>query len=372
MVIGKRTTQAGKQHEEQSIQEALLPCLLENVCDAPATEIRSEMDKQNIVVTYSPTTEEKALLLEVLGSLATLTFLNEIQSAQREQVLERADVLLSWNFPREILPHEYPRLQHVTLIQLVTAGADHMPFAELPSHIIVASNPGAYATPMAEHILAMTLALAKRLLIEYQKLRNGEFDDHTLNRSLSGTTAGILGFGGTGRATARLMRAFGMHIYALNQSGKSIEPTDFIGTLQDLERVLRASDVVVISLPLTRATKVLIGKKELAWMKPDAILVNTARGAIVDEEALYTHLKSHPTFMAGIDTWWREPLRGGTFRMDYPFLELPNMLGSLHNSALDSHVILVAARQAAENVTHFLTGERVTGIVRREDYLEQA
>src|SRR5438094_787063 len=135
------------------------------------------MDKQNIVVTYSPTTEEKGLLLEVLGSLATLTFLNEIQSAQREQVLERADVLLSWNFPREILPHEYPRLQHVTLIQLVTAGADHMPFAELPSHIIVASNPGAYATPMAEHILAMTLALAKRLLIEHQKLRNGEFEE---------------------------------------------------------------------------------------------------------------------------------------------------------------------------------------------------
>jgi len=329
------------------------------------------MDKQNIVVTYNASPEQKALLLEVLGSLATLTFLNEIQSAQREQTLERADVLLSWNFPREILPHEYPRLQHVKFIQLISAGADHMPFAELPSHIIVASNPGAYATPMAEHVMAMTLALAKRLLIEHQKLRNGEFDQLTPNRMLSGTTAGILGFGGIGRATARLMRAFGMHIYALNQSGTSTEPADFIGTLQDLEHVLRACDVVVISLPLTRTTKGLIGKKELAWMKPDAILVNTARGAIIDEEALYTHLKSHPTFMAGIDTWWIEPLRGGPFRMDYPFLELPNVLGSPHNSALDSHVILVAARQAAENVKHFLEGERVTGIVRREDYLEQ-
>src|SRR3989440_5641322 len=315
------------------------------------------MDKQNIVVTYSPTTEEKGLLLEVLGSLATLTFLNEIQSAQREQVLERADVLLSWNFPREILPHEYPRLQHVTLIQLVTAGADHMPFAELPSHIIVASNPGAYATPMAEHILAMTLALAKRLLIEHQKLRNGEFDDHTLNRSLSGTAAGILGFGGTGRATARLMRAFGMHIYALNQSGKSTEPTEFIGTLHDLEHVLRSCNVVVLALPLTRSTQGLIGKNELAWMKPDAILVNSARGAIIDEEALYIHAKNHPTFMVGIDTWWEEPVRGGTFRMGYPFLELPNVLGSPHNSALDAQVISVAARQAAENIRRFLKGE---------------
>src|SRR5437588_3238467 len=327
------------------------------------------MDKQNVIVTYNVSPEQKVLLLEILGSLATLTFLNEVPSSQRERALEHADVLLSWNFPREILPHEYPRLQHVKFIQLISAGADHMPFAELPSHIIVASNPGAYATPMAEHVMAMTLALAKRLLIEHQKLRNGEFDQFTPNRMLSGTTAGILGFGGIGRATARLMRAFGMRIYALNQSGKSAEPAEFIGTLHDLEHVLRASDVVVISLPLTRTTRGLIGKDELAWMKPDAILVNVARGAILDEEALYTHLKSHPTFMAGIDAWWTEPFLHGTFRMDYPFLDLPNVLGSPHNSAVVSNVILDATRQAAENVKRFLRGEKVLGIARREDYL---
>src|SRR5437764_15133711 len=244
-----------------------------------------------------------------------LTFLDEIPSAQREQTFERADVLLSWNFPREILPHEYPRLQHVKFIQLISAGADHMPFAELPSHIIVASNPGGYATPMAEQVIAMTLALAKRLLIEHQKLRNGEFDQFTPNRMLSGTTAGILGFGGIGRATARLMRAFGMHIYALNQSGTSPEPTDFMGTLQDLAHVLWESDVVVISLPRTKATRGLIGEEELAWMKPNAILVNVARGAIIDEEALYHHVKSHPSFLAGIDAWWTEPFLHGSFRM---------------------------------------------------------
>ena len=327
------------------------------------------MDKQNIVVTYNPTSEEKALFLEMLGGAASLTFLTEIPPAQREQSLENATALLSWNFPREILPQEYSKLQHVTLIQLITAGADYMPFADLPTHMSIASNAGAYAIPMAEHNLAMTLALAKRLLIEHQKLRNGIFDDTTLNRSLYGATAGIIGFGGTGRATARLMRAFGMHIYALNQSGKSAEPTEFIGTLHDLEHVLRSCDVVVLSLPLTRATQGLIGKNELAWMKPDAILVNSARGAIIDEEALYIHAKNHPTFMVGIDTWWEEPLRGGTFRMGYPFLELPNVLGSPHNSAIVANVLVDAARQAAENVKHFLRGEQVKGIVRREDYL---
>src|SRR5256884_8499220 len=327
------------------------------------------MDKQNIIVTYNASPEQKALLLEVLGSLATLTFLNEIQSAQREQTLERADVLLSWNFPREILPHEYPSLQHVKFIQLLSAGADHMPFADLPSHIIVASNPGAYAAPMAEHVMAMTLALAKRLLIEDQKLRNGEFDQFTPNRLLAGMTAGILGFGGIGRATARLMRAFGMRIFAINSSGTSPEPTDFLGTLHDLEHVLRQSDVVVISLPLTRATRGLIGKQQLAWMKPDAILVNVARGAIIGEEALYTHVNSHPNFLVGIDAWWTEPFLHGTFRMEYPFLDLPNVLGSPHNSAVVPHVLVDAARQAAENVQRFLRGEKVTGIARREDYL---
>jgi phosphoglycerate dehydrogenase-like enzyme len=275
----------------------------------------------------------------VLGSAASLTFLDEIAPSQRNEILERAHILLAWNFPREISPQDYPHLRQVRFIQLLSAGADHMPFAALPAPMLVASYPGAYATPMAEHVLAMTLALAKHLLVEQQKLRHGEFDQFTPNRLLTGMTAGILGFGGIGRATARLMRAFGMRIYAINTSGVSSEPTDFLGTLHDLEHVLRQSDVVVVVLPLTKATRGLIGKNELAWMKPDAILVNVARGAILDEEALYTHAKSHPNFLVGIDAWWTEPFLHGTFHMEYPFLDPPNVLGSPHNSAVVANVL---------------------------------
>ena len=327
------------------------------------------MNKQNIVVTFDAPPEQKALLLEALGSEASLTFFKELPSAQREQALQEANVLLAWNLPREIPPNAFPLLQQVSFIQLVSAGVDHMPFADLPPHILVASNPGAYAAPMAEHVMAMTLALAKRLLVEDQKLRNGEFDQFITNRALAGTTAGILGFGGIGRATARLMRAFGMRIYAINHSGTSTEPVDFLGTLHDLERVLRQSDVVVISLPLTKATRGLIGEEELEWMKPDAILVNVARGAIIDEEALYNHVKNHPSFLVGIDAWWTEPFMHGSFRMEHPFLELPNVLGSPHNSGVVPHVLVDATRQAAENVKHFLKGEKVMGIAHREDYL---
>ena len=216
--------------------------------------------------------------------------------------------------------------------------------------------------------MAMTLALAKRLVIEHQKLQHGEFDQFTPNRSLAGMTVGILGFGGIGRATARLMRAFDTRIYAINHSGVSTEPTDFLGTLDDLEHVLRASDIVVVSLPLTQATRGLIGQRELDWMKSDAILINVARGAILDEAALYDHVKSHERFLLGIDVWWAEPFLHGQFRTEYPFLDLPNVLGSPHNSGIVPSIGEHAARQAAENVLRFLKGEQVAGIVRPEDY----
>ncbi len=327
------------------------------------------MDKPNIVVTYKASPQQQALLLEVLGGVASLTFLAELAPGQREQALEEATILLSWNFPQEIQPQDYSRLRRVLLIQLLSAGADHMPFADLSPRILIASNPGAYAAPMAEHVLAMTLALAKHLHVQQQKLKEGEFDQFTPNRMLSGKTAGILGYGGIGRATARLMRAFGMRIYAINTSGTSSELVDFLGTLRDLERVLRESDVVVICLPLTRTTRGLIGRRELALMKPDAILVNVARGALLDEEALYTHVKSHPSFLLGIDAWWTEPFLHGHFHMEYPFLELPNVLGSPHNSGVVPGVLVGGTRQAAENVKRFLKGEQVVGIARREDYL---
>src|SRR5689334_15467163 len=129
------------------------------------------MDKPNIVVTFQPIQGQRAFLTELLETSATLTFLTELEPGQREQALEEATILLSWNFPREIQPQEYALLRRVLFIQLLSAGADHMPFIDLPQRIVVASNPGAYAAPMAEHVMAMTLALAKHLFVQQYKLK---------------------------------------------------------------------------------------------------------------------------------------------------------------------------------------------------------
>ena len=132
---------------------------------------------------------------------------------------------------------------------------------------------------------------------------------------------------------------------------------DWIGTTAALADLLRASDVLVLSLPLTPQSKGLIGARELALMKPDAILINLARGEIVDEAALYAHLKVTPAFTACIDAWWIEPVRQGHFRMDRPFLELANVIGSPHNSASVKGWRFTALRRATENARRACAGE---------------
>lgn len=306
-------------------------------------------------------------LAQLLGPVAEVRSLHGVEGEERRRALADADVLLCWNWRREISVDDTEQLQ-VRFVQLVSAGADHLPFEQMPAGATVASNVGAYAEPMAEHVLAMALALRKQLPQHHRELSQGTWNQ-SLTRWVSGSVCGILGFGGIGQATARRMRALGARIFAVNTTGRSAEPAEFLGTLADLDTVLGASDIVVVSLPLTRHTEGLIGRRELESMKADAVLVNVARGAVVDQGALYEHLRSHPEFSAAIDAWWTEPSHSGEFRVDYPFFDLPNVLGSPHNSGLVPGVIEEAIARAAANIRRFLSGEPVTGVVHAEEYV---
>ncbi len=327
------------------------------------------MTQQNIIITYSMSEAQRAMLKEALGHEAKPVFLVDQPSGLREQSLVEANALLSWNLPRELGPSEFALLKNAKLIQLISAGVDHVPFNALPPDVEVAGNVGAYAESVAEHALAMTLALVKNLVTEHQQLARGKFNQFAAGRMLRGSICGILGYGGIGRATARLMRGLGVRIYGVNTDGKAEEPLDFVGTLDDLQQVLALSDIVVIALPLTGKTRGLIGKRELGWMKRDAVLINVARGDIIDEGALYEHLAKHPDFKAGIDAWWVEPFRFGEFRTTYPLLALPNVVGSPHNSAMAHGAGEEALKKAAENIKRFLKGEPLLGVARREDYI---
>jgi glycerate dehydrogenase len=233
--------------------------------------------------------------------------------------IEKARAVISWNPAKEFSPEELESLGRDRLLQLLVAGADNVPFRSLCGVGIIASNAGAFAEPMAEHIPGMVLALAKRLWLNNARLKAGEFDQHTRNKRMKGLSCGVLGFGGIGRAASRLLRGVGLKIFAINTSGMTEEPVDFIGTLDHLEFLLRKSDVLLVSIPLTVRTKGFIGRRELEMMKPDAILINAARGALIEEKALYEHLLRNPDFSVGIDTWWIEPAMDGEFRVNFPF-----------------------------------------------------
>ena len=230
-------------------------------------------------------------------------------------------------------------------------------FGSLPPDVPIATNAGAYAEGMAEHALAMTLAAAKRLFVEHAALQAGVFNQFRRNRVLRGAVCGILGFGGIGQATARMMRGLGMRIHAMNRSGRTADDVDWIGTQDDLPALLRAADVLIVSAPLTRRTLGLIGAAELALMKPDAILVNLARGELIAEAALFAHLQTHPDFFACIDAWWIEPVRHGVFRVDHPFLTLPNVIGSPHNSGSVPGNMDTALHRALDNILRVVNGE---------------
>jgi phosphoglycerate dehydrogenase-like enzyme len=210
----------------------------------------------------------------------------------RAEALRNAGVLLTFNTSKELRSGEAALLAGARLIQFMIGGVDFIPLGEVP----VATNGGGYAESMAEHALAMALAAATRLILEHENLKLGQFNQFTQNRMLAGGVCGIFGFGGIGAATGRLMHGIGMRVHAINRHGRTNERVDWIGTPERLNELLEAADVLVISAPLTRATRGLIGAAELHRMKDDAILVNLARGEIVQERPLYDHLVKNPRF----------------------------------------------------------------------------
>src|SRR5215469_14759945 len=322
-----------------------------------------------VAVSYPVDQEYMQVNSEVLGDDAEVVNTYELDGAGRARALRDADALLAWDLADEIPAGALEGAPRLRFAQLLSAGVDAVNFTALPERLTVACNAGAYAGAMSEHVLAMTLSLAKHLPQRHAALAAGRYDKWMPSLVLDGAVCAILGFGGVGTATARLMRAFGARIYAVNRTGVTSESVEFVGTLADLDEVLAAADVLVISLPLTLATRGLLGQRELALMKPAAILVNVARGPIIDQRALYEHLATHPQFSAGIDTWWDEPAGDRPFRTDYPFFDLPNVLGSPHNSSIVPGTMLAAARLAAQNVRRYLRGEAVTGVIRRADYV---
>lgn len=260
------------------------------------------------------------------------------------------------------------RLVHVT-----GAGLDRVAVDALPTRVAVA-NTFHHARPIAEHVLMSVLALSRRLLPADRELRSGTWrtiatdSDVPLHPTLDTMTLGVVGLGSIGLETVRLAEAVGMSTAAVRHRPDAPVPDGvhprWVGGTTDLPRLLAESDVVVVTVPLSAATEGLIGAAELAAMRPTALLVNVARGPVVDEGALYRALAEGGIAGAAIDVWWGAPAPGRTPPADLPFADLDNVLLTPHHSGHARRTFELRADDIADNVRRLARGQELRNVVR--------
>lgn len=227
--------------------------------------------------------------------------------------------------------------------------------------IAVVNTPGANARSVAEHALALTFHLAKAIGEGERAVRQGDasFKYRTRLVELEGATFGVVGFGAIGRATARLARALGMEAIGWSRSASEADfGAEGVRRVAGLDEVLAASDVVSLHLPGGPATRNLIGREQLARMKPDALLINTGRGTVIDEPALAEALAAGRIAGAGLDVFAEEPLPASS-----PLIGLGNVVLTPHVGGSTEAALYRAATRLADEVLTVLEGARPDHLV---------
>ena len=272
------------------------------------------------------------------------------------------DVLVTLLFNREMAAAS----RRLKLVQVPAAGLDRIDPAALPPGVWLANAYG-HEVGIAEFVIGSILAWNRGLCRADALLRRGEWDSQWAASSpppprpeLGGKTLGVLGYGRIGQALARRARAFDMTIWAIRRDPTQPLscPADFLGGPGALDDVLRRADYLAVTSPLTAETRGILGQRELALMKPTAVLVNVARAEIVDEDALYQTLRRGAIAGAILDVWYRYPAGPGpTLPSRLPFHELGNVLMTPHVSGWTEGMLEARAEVIAENIRRVARGE---------------
>ncbi len=257
-------------------------------------------------------------------------------------------------------PRVFEACQRLKIISVLGIGTDNVDLEAAQRHgVLVCNTPGYSAISVAEHSLALMLAAARQIPRLDSQLRSGHWTRLPMIQ-LHGKTLGIIGFGDIARQLAVIARGIGMNLVVWTFHPSEERAREHGVRFVTLEELLAISDVVSINIRLSPATKGLIGARELRLMKPTAILVNTARGAIVDEAALVEALKDGTIAAAGLDVFTTEPLPA-----DSPLLGLPNVVVTPHTSGITPEATSAGNRLAVENIIHYIKGKPVN-VVRLE------
>ncbi len=285
-----------------------------------------------------------------------VTLVEEDSPEARVAATRNADFLFLIGAPatREVI-EAAPRLR---LVQKLGAGVDNIDLAACRSRgIPVARAAGSNAVPVAEHTLMLILACLRRLPLQDRATRQGIWrreQARSENRQITGKCLGIVGMGAIGRAVTKLLAGFRCEIIFHDPDPTAREVGKALGARHvELDDLFRQADIVSLHLPLLPETAGLVNRERIAMMKPGAILINCARGRIVDEDALHEALQSGHLGGAGIDTFAEEPVR------ESPLLHSDSTVVTPHIAAATVDNFLNIVRHGYRNATTLLNGGQV-------------
>ncbi len=279
------------------------------------------------------------------------------------EALEQFDAIFA--LALRITPESLRGVERLTLVARWGVGYDMIDTRALTeANVLLAITPDAVKRPVAEAILTLVFALSKNLLLQDRITRGGGWRGQLprLGRCLAGRTLGSLGCGNIAREMFRLARPLGFGRLLTCDPYAAAETVRAEGIeLVDLDTVFRESDFVAVNTPLNAATRGLVGERELRLMKPEACLINTARGPIVDHAALVKALREKWILGAGIDVFPQEPPP-----KDDPLFALDNVILAPHALAWTEELARDNGLEACRNILAVARGDLPGGIVNRE------
>jgi phosphoglycerate dehydrogenase-like enzyme len=249
------------------------------------------------------------------------------------------------------------------LFQLLSAGYDDVNIeAARRAKVPVCNNGGANAISVAEHAMMLMLGVSRRVVWQHGNVTGGRWRGNgpaPRMYEIFDKTLGIIGLGTIGKKVARLARAFGMRVQYYDIVRLTEDAEDALGVrFRLLRELLATSDIVTLHVPLNASTRHMIGEREMGLMKPEAILINTSRGPVVDEAALTRALSDGILFGAGLDVFEQEPTPPNN-----PLLKLPNVLLTAHFAGPTWDNNVARLRNAYDNVQRVHRGEKPLWVV---------
>lgn len=308
----------------------------------------------------SPLCEDLDVETEVLGDLAELRLIRMEQESAIPPGLANADALIISHFPR-ISRQMISSLDRVRVIHRNGVGYDNVDVEAAREHGIPVCNVPDYGTEeVADHAILLTLALQRNLLPSYADVRNGDWSWRAARpgRRLRGQIFGVVGCGRIGSATALRAKAFGFSVHVYDPyMASGWEKALGVCRTTTMEELVQQADVLSLHAPLTGETRGMIGSEQFALMKYEAILINTARGPLVQEAALLDALESNRIRGAGLDVLEREPSHSARLH------DLPNCLITPHTAFYSEQALHEMRSSAAKNVRRILEGQTLLNVV---------